>query len=267
MANPWFRVWGDMVNDPKWRTIARKSGQKIGDVIAVYMHMLTCASSAEERGHTEGWCDEDVATALDIDTEQVEAIRAAMQGRVLDGDYLTGWEKRQPKRERDDATTSTDRVREHRDRKRNETPCNANGNQETPREEEIREEEKKEEKSKAKASAAPKARKPTKVSMPEDFSVSNAVRQWAASKGYDRIDEHFESFVRKARANGYTYVDWDQALQNAVADDWAKLRTAQPRASPAMSRPEKFDPTAYVNRTRTQNHERTIEIDATGEPV
>ena len=232
MANPWFRVWGDMVNDPKWRTIARKSGEKIGDVIAVYLHMLTCASNAEDRGHTEGWCDEDVATALDIDTEQVTAIREAMQGRVLDGDYLTGWEKRQPKRERED-TASTDRVRAFRDRKHHETPCNANGNQETPREEEIREEEKRQETSKAKASAAPKPRKPTKLPLPADFSVSDSVRQWAASKGYDRIDEHFESFVRKAKANGYTYVDWDQALQNAVADDWAKLRTGQARASPA----------------------------------
>ncbi|HEV2612520.1 MAG TPA: hypothetical protein VGU61_19820 [Noviherbaspirillum sp.] len=269
MANPWFRVWGDMVNDPKWRTIARKSGQKIGDVIAVYMHMLTCASSAEDRGHTEGWCDEDVATALDIDTEQVEAIREAMQGRVLDGDYLTGWEKRQPKRERED-DTAAERKRQQRAREANQddvTPCHAMSHQKQPREEEIREEEKKEEKSKAKASAAPRARKPTKLPLPADFAISDDVRQWATSKGYDRIDEHFESFVRKARANGYTYVDWDQALQNAIADDWAKLRTAQPRASPVASRPEKFDPTAYVNRPRTQHHERTIEIDATGEPV
>lgn len=99
MANPWFRLWSDMINDPKWRTIARSSGQKIGDVIATYIHMLTAASNATERGRTEGWNDEDVATALDIETSQVEAIRKAMQGRVLDGDYLLGWEKRQPIKE------------------------------------------------------------------------------------------------------------------------------------------------------------------------
>jgi len=88
-----------MINDPKWRTIARASGQKIGDVVATYIHMLTAASNATERGRTEGWNDEDVATALDIETSQVEAIRNAMQGRVLDGDYLLGWGKRQPIKE------------------------------------------------------------------------------------------------------------------------------------------------------------------------
>lgn len=153
MANPWFRLWADMINDPKWRTIARVSKQKIGDVIAVYVHMMTCASNAEQRGHTEGWCDEDVATALDIDTEQVEAIREAMQGRVLDGDYLTGWAKRQPKREREEEP-STDRVRAFRERQRSETPCNTMEHHGTPREDKRREEEKREEPS-SKTKAAP----------------------------------------------------------------------------------------------------------------
>ncbi len=111
MANPWFRLWADMVNDPKWRTIARHADQKIGDVVAVFVHMMTCASNATERGRTQGWCDEDVATALDLKTDQVAAIRAAMQGRVLDGDYLLGWEKRQPVRE----DGSSERGKQHRE--------------------------------------------------------------------------------------------------------------------------------------------------------
>ena len=98
------RLWSDMANDPKWRTIARKSNQRIGDVISVYIHMMTSASNSTERGKTQGWSDEDVATALDIDTSDVCAIREAMQGRVLDGNYLTGWEKRQPKREDDSSS-------------------------------------------------------------------------------------------------------------------------------------------------------------------
>ena len=111
MANPWFRLWTDMINDPKWRTIAKKSNQRIGDVISVYMHMMTAASNATERGRTQGWSDEDVATALDLETSDVAAIRDAMQGRVLNGDYLTGWEKRQPKREDD----SAERAKKHRE--------------------------------------------------------------------------------------------------------------------------------------------------------
>ncbi|OWK39532.1 Primosomal protein I [Fimbriiglobus ruber] len=88
-----------MPTDPKWRTISRLSGQPISTVIAVYVHLLVCASNAIERGRTQNWNDEDTASALDLGTEQVTAIRSAMQGRVLDGDYLTGWEQRQPKRE------------------------------------------------------------------------------------------------------------------------------------------------------------------------
>ena len=113
MANPWFRLWTDMVNDPKWRTIARISGQKIGDVVAVYVHMMTNASNATERGRLQNWKDEDVASALDLDTAQVQAIRDAMQHRVLDGEQLSGWGKRQPLRE----DGSADRGRDARERK------------------------------------------------------------------------------------------------------------------------------------------------------
>ena len=102
------------------------------------------------------------------------------------------------------------------------------------REREEKEKRREEEKAKAKASAAPKPRKPAKTPLPADFSISPAVEQWAATKGYDRLAEHFDSFIRKAKANGYTYADWDQALQNAIADDWAKLRNVQSaRASPS----------------------------------
>lgn len=99
MATPWCRLWADMPNDPKWRTIARASKQRIGDVISVYVHMMICASNATERGRTQGWNDEDIGAALDLETEQVCAIREAMQGRVLDGDYLAGWDRRQSVRE------------------------------------------------------------------------------------------------------------------------------------------------------------------------
>ena len=140
MANSWFRLWTDMVNDPKWRTIARVSKQKVGDVIAVYVHMMTMAANATERGRTEGFNDEDVATALDIDTEQVTAIREAMQGRVLDGDRLTGWEKRQPVRE-DGASERGKAFRERKKAEKERDRTQANATERQIREEEIREEE------------------------------------------------------------------------------------------------------------------------------
>lgn len=96
----WLRLWHDMPTDPKWRVIARKSGQPLACVIAVFNLVLVNASTnAANRGTLAGWDDEDAAAALDMDPEAVAAIMAAMQGKVIDGARLTGWERRQPKRE------------------------------------------------------------------------------------------------------------------------------------------------------------------------
>lgn len=112
----WLRLWTDMPTDPKFRLIARKAGQPVTVVLAVYVHMLTTAAEAEPRGDIVGWDDEVVAIALDLDVEDVVAVREAMQGRVLDGDHLTGWEKRQPKRE----DGAAERAKEWRERKKAE---------------------------------------------------------------------------------------------------------------------------------------------------
>ena len=119
MANQWVRLWLDMPTDPKWRTIARVSGQPVSLVMSVYVFLLTYAANSVKRGETQCNKTEDIATALDVDERDIVAIIDAMQGRVLDGDLLTGWEKRQPIRE----DSSTERVREFR--KRNVTQCNA----------------------------------------------------------------------------------------------------------------------------------------------
>lgn len=92
MANAWLRLWHDMPNDPKWRTIARVSGQPIATVMAVYIHLLVSASRNVTRGHIDV-TTEDLASALDVTEEVIDSILQTMQGRVLDGDLITGWEK------------------------------------------------------------------------------------------------------------------------------------------------------------------------------
>jgi hypothetical protein len=75
--------------------------------------------------------------------------------------------------------------------------------------------------------SAPTKRKQSKTAMPENFEVSDRVKAWAASKGFDRLPEHLESFRGKARAKGYVYVDWDAAFMEAVREDWAGLRNGR----------------------------------------
>lgn len=94
----WLRLWHDMPNDPKWRTVARVSKQPVSLVLSVFLHLMVDASRNVTRGHANV-THEDLASALDCDEQQISAILEAMQGRVLDGMNLLGWEKRQPKRE------------------------------------------------------------------------------------------------------------------------------------------------------------------------
>lgn len=113
----WVRLWEDMPTDPKWRVIARRSGRPLPEVLAVFVFMMTNAgANAAERGRLQGWDDEDVAAALDMDGEHVSAIRDAMEGKTLDGDRLTGWERRQPKRE----DNSSERAKAWREAKKRE---------------------------------------------------------------------------------------------------------------------------------------------------
>ena len=109
----WCRLWHDMPTDPKWRVVARRSGRTIGEIIAVYTLMLVTASKADDRGSLADWDDEDAAAALDFDTENVSAIRKAMQGKVIEQGRLSGWEKRQRKDE-----GAANRKREQRERQK-----------------------------------------------------------------------------------------------------------------------------------------------------
>jgi len=124
MSNSWLRLWHDMPNDPKWRTIARISGQPISLVQSIYVHLLVDASRNVTRGHVTVTA-EDLASALDVTEEQIESVLSAMQGRVIDGEMLSGWDKRQPKREdagnpESGAKSAAQRKREQREREKAE---------------------------------------------------------------------------------------------------------------------------------------------------
>lgn len=155
----WFRWHHGSVTDPKFQLVARKSKQALASVIAVWAFVLEQASASEDRG-TFGTIDcEAIDCLLGLEDGATAAILAAMGERgLVDDGTVSAWEKRQPKRERTD-NTSTERSRAHRDRQRQSqqdgekqrhatpeiddaTPCNATKHQKKPRGEESREEKK-----------------------------------------------------------------------------------------------------------------------------
>ena len=136
MAESWVRIWAGTTTDPKWQTIARKSGQPRCLVIALFAHLLMIANEGDVRGDLDDLDIEDVASALDVDEDAVRAVIDAMDGRVIhreegrDVMRLSGWDRRQPVREdsgnpQTGALSSTERSRLHREKKRLETQCNA----------------------------------------------------------------------------------------------------------------------------------------------
>ena len=143
----WFRSYIGTATDPKFMVVAKKSGARLGDVLAVWQMLLERACGADERGRVDGFDCEGVDALLDLEEGAGCKIYAAMEakGLIVKG-CIAAWDKRQPKREREDS--STERVRAFRERKKSvfhggnddETPCNATKRTETPRVEEIREE-------------------------------------------------------------------------------------------------------------------------------
>lgn len=145
----WFRWHHGSVTDPKFLVVSRKAGVRLGDVLAVWAFLLEKASAAEKRGTFGDIDGEAVDCLLDMDEGATDRIIAAMQGRSLvDDGAISAWDKRQPKRERDDPNAAErkaiQRDRESRQQEpsvatqSNVTPCHATSHQEKPILEESR---------------------------------------------------------------------------------------------------------------------------------
>lgn len=145
----WFRWHHGSVTDPKFQLVARKAGVRLPDVLAVWAFALESASASEERGTFGGLDHEAIDCLFGLEDGKTLAILKHMGERgLVDDGRICAWDKRQPKRERED-DSSTSRVREFRQRqkqqnedtKHDETPSNAKETPETPRGEERRVEE------------------------------------------------------------------------------------------------------------------------------
>lgn len=143
----WYRWWHGSSTDPKFQMVAKECDIPLACVIGLWATLLEQASASSKRGSFV--IDHEVMSfQLGIDT--VTPCNAMKRRGLLhetDGLFhIANWEKRQPKRERDD--NSTERVRKHRDNKKQTltddethvTPCNDNETTETPRLDKRREE-------------------------------------------------------------------------------------------------------------------------------
>jgi hypothetical protein len=122
-AMSWLRWWDGTVTDPKWRVVAARSKQPVGNVLAVWAFVLE-----EARRHDGALPEMDcevIGACLGYDPDDVFMILQAMRdkGSLCDGG-VTNWRKRQPKREDD----SRARVTAWREKKKNETQENARQN-------------------------------------------------------------------------------------------------------------------------------------------
>lgn len=69
----------------------------------------------------------------------------------------------------------------------------------------------------------PKSKKSIKISLPQDFCISERVKTWALKNNAFGLQQHFDHFILQAQKQGYKYADWDAALMTAIRDNWAKV--------------------------------------------
>lgn len=129
---PWFRVYNELINDPKIKRVARSSGQSKTTVIGVWVGLLCLASAGNERGclkiSDDIWMSvEDIADELDTTTDLIENLiyQFNQVGMVdlghMDSVTIANWEKRQGVDAAERARAgNARRQREYRARKRAE---------------------------------------------------------------------------------------------------------------------------------------------------
>lgn len=289
----WFRWHHGSVNDPKFGLVAKKVGASVAEVVAVWACFLEAASSAEERGTVGAQDFESIDFALGMEEGKAERIYSSMQDRGLIDQYgqIAAWNKRQPKRERED-DGATERKRRQREREREEaeynlaqvgcddsvTPCHATSRQKTPRGEESREE-------------------VNNLSVATDIGVQDAPAKKPRAPSFDGQAWLVDRFVapqvaadwltlRKGKKSPPTETAFRQveaeaakagmSLGDAVAmcclrgwagfrADWARQHQGAPPSRPLNLTETRAATIAAL--TRTTSHERTYatERDITGE--
>lgn len=217
----WFRSHHGAPTDNKLGLIAQKKGIARPVVIAVWWYVLDYASQNTPRGTISGLNVEEAAFAIGADEADIEACLAGFQERsMIDGDTLTAWDARQPKREDD----SSERVKRLRDKKKSDvTPCNADethGNAPDTDTEQTREDS-----PNPPSEDIPPAKKATRL--PKDWTLPSDWKAWALQKGVpdDVIEFEAEKFADAWHADNRPTarkLDWEATWRNWIRRDLHK---------------------------------------------
>jgi hypothetical protein len=121
----WFRRYRGFVTHKKWRAIANMTGLHLTVVIAVQDALQEAANDGRPRGSLADFSIVEWAAALDLDSEVVARVYAAMEELgAIDDEYLIAWDKRQKPAE---DPTNAERQRRHKAKKRRERLSTGNG--------------------------------------------------------------------------------------------------------------------------------------------
>ena len=58
---------------------------------------------------------------------------------------------------------------------------------------------------------------------PDDFQISENVRNWAESNGHKQLEEHRQGFIDYLKSSGKKYKDYDAAFRRAISQNWGKI--------------------------------------------
>lgn len=80
----------------------------------------------------------------------------------------------------------------------------------------------------------PKRSKSVLHTLPNDFEISDRVKNWALKDSHHNLELHLERFKELAIMKSYKYSDWDLAFMRAIRENWGKVENnIQPTANPS----------------------------------
>ena len=106
----WYKLLTGMPQDAKLAVIARRTGVRRGEVLAIWIALLDHGCTDGRRGNVKDSDPEEIAAMLEFDSVVVETVLNALRDKnmILPDGMLSGWSRNQK--------LSTSRTRAHRAR-------------------------------------------------------------------------------------------------------------------------------------------------------